>query len=165
MTPGKIHGPPLFPLLIRQAAVMCIALLAVQCTSVPPEQRLRTTIATGIEAAERKDHGELAGLVAEEYADSHGRDRRELLNLVRGYLSQMGPLHIFSVEKSLRITSPGRAEVTLLVAVASIPMESIADLRQSTADLGRVELTFTEEGGAWKLLAVRWSQAELTDFL
>jgi hypothetical protein len=144
---------------------MCIALLAVQCTSVPPEQRLRTTIATGIEAAERTDHGGLAGLVAEEYADSQGRDRRELLNLVRGYLSQMGPLHIFSVEKSLRITSPGRAEVTLLVGVASVPMENIADLRQSTADLGRVELTFTEEAGAWKLLAVRWSQAELTDFL
>jgi hypothetical protein len=144
---------------------MCIVLLAVHCTSFPPEQRLRTTIANGIDAAERKDHGELAELVSVEYTDPQGRHRRELLNLVRGYLSQMGPLYIFSVEKSLRITSPGRAEVTLLVAVASVPMESIADLRQSTADLGRVELTFKEEGGAWKLLAVRWSQAELTDFL
>jgi len=165
VTPGRIHGPPMFPLLIRQAAAMCIALLAVQCTSVPPEQRLRATIATGIEAAEQKDHGELAGLVSEEYTDPQGRDRRALLNRVRGYLSQMGPIHIFSVEKSLRITSPGRAEVTLLVAVASVPMENLADLRQSTADLGRVELIFAEEGGGWKLLEVRWSQADLTDFL
>ena len=144
---------------------MCMALLAINCTSVSPEQRLRATIATGIEAGEQKDHGTLAELVSAEYADPRGRERRELLNLVRGYLSQLGPIHIFTVEKSLVITSPGRAEVTLLVAVASVPMESIADLRQSTADLGRVDLTFVEEGGEWKLLAVQWSQADLTDFL
>jgi len=144
---------------------MCMVLFAVHCNSVPPEQRLRATIATGIEAAEQKDHDELAGLVSATYSDPRGRDRRELLRLVRGYLSQMGPLHIFSVEKSLVITSAGRGEVTLLVAVASVPMESLADLRQTTADLGRVELGFVEEGGDWKLLEVQWSQADLTDFL
>ena len=54
--------------------------------------------------------------------------------------------------------------MTLLVAVASVPMESLADLRESTADLGRVELTFAEEDGDWKLLGASWSQADLTDF-
>jgi hypothetical protein len=125
---------------------------------------VRATIATGIEAAEEKDQGELADLVSAEYSDARGRDRQALLNLVRGYLSQMGPLHIFTIEKSLAITSPGRAEVTLLVAVASVPMESLADLRESTADLGRVELTLAEEGGDWKLIGVGWSRAEVTDF-
>jgi hypothetical protein len=144
---------------------MCIVLLAVQCTSVPPEQRLRASIATGIEAAERKDHDALAGLVSADYSDPRGRDRPELLRLVRGYLSQLGPIHIFSVEKSLVISSPRRGEVTLLVAVASVPMESLADLRQSTADLGRVDLTFVDDGGDWRLLEARWSQADLTDFL
>jgi len=137
---GEFRRPSVVLLLIRHAAAICIALLAVHCSSVPPEQRLRATIATGIDAAEQEDHGELANLVSAEYADSRGRDRRELLNLVRGYLSQMGPLHIFTVEKSLTIPSSGRAEVTLLVAAASVPMESLADLRESTADLGRVEL-------------------------
>ena len=162
---GGIHVPPLLPLLIRLVAAMCMALLAVRCVSVPPEQRLRVTIATGIEAAERTDHEELAGLVSKTYADARGRDRRGLLNLVRGYLSQLGPLHIFSVEESLVITSPGRAQVTLLVAVASVPMESLADLRQTTADLGRVELTMVEEGGDWKLVEASWRQADLADFL
>ena len=161
---GEIRRPSVMFLLIRQAAAICIILLAVHCNSVPPEQRLRSAIATGIESAEQEDHRELAKLVSAEYADSRGRDRQALLNLVRGYLSQLGPLHIFTVEKSLVITSPGRAEVTLLVAVASVPMESLADLRESTADLGRVELTFAEEDGDWKLLGASWSQADLTDF-
>ena len=161
---GEFRRPLVFPLLIRQAAAICIALLAIHCSSVPPEQRLRATIATGIEAAEQKDHGELAELVSAGYVDRSGRDRRGLLNLIRGYLTQMGPLHIFSVEKSLAITSPGRAEVTLLVAVASVPMASIADLRESTADLARVELTFVEEVGDWRLLGARCDQADLTDF-
>ena len=165
MTRGDFHGPPLFPFFIRRAAAVCMALLAVHCVSVPPEQRLRATISAGVEAAEEKDHAALAELVSNEYADDRGRDRRDLLNLVRGYLSQLGPLHIFLVEKQLSIASPGDAEVTLLVAVASVPMESLADLRDTTADLGRVELAFVEEGGEWKLVEARWSPAELTDFL
>ena len=126
---------------------------------------MRASIATGIEAAERQDHASLARFVSEDYTDDRGRDRRQLLSLVRGYLSQMGPLHIFYVEKSLVIVSPGQAEVTLLVALASIPLESIADLGKASADLGRVELVFADEGGEWKLLEVRWNQADLTDFL
>lgn len=142
-----------------------MALLIVCCTSVSPEQRLRATIEGGIEAVEQKDHGSLSELVSSNYADSRGRDRRALLDLVRGYLAQAGPLYVFTVEKSLVVTSPGRAEVTLLVAAASVPMESLADLRRSTsADLGRVELTFVEERGDWKLLEAGWSQADLSDF-
>ena len=98
--------PSLFPLFIRQAAVICIVLLMVHCTSVSPEERLRATIATGIEAAERGDHAGLADFVSEEYSDDRGRDRRELLNLVRGYRIQLGPLHIFYVERSLIVASP-----------------------------------------------------------
>jgi len=135
------------------------------CTSVSPEERLRATIATGIEAAERGDNAGLAEFVSEQYTDDRGRDRRELLNLVRGYRIQLGPLHIFYIERSLIIASPGRAEVTLLVALASIPVESIADLGNSSADLGRVELAFVEEGGDWRLVEARWRQADLTDFL
>lgn len=145
--------------------MICIVLLMVHCSSVSPEQRLRATIATGIEAAENKDHAALADFVSADYTDDRGRDRRELLNLARGYLFQMGPLHIFSVERSLIIASPGRAEVTLLVAVASVPIERIADIGKSTADLGRVEMVFVEEGGDWKLVEVGWRQADLTDFL
>ena len=175
MTPGEVairdhaRGDPrqyiVIPLFIRRASLVCIVLLTLACTSVSPEQRLRAAIGNGIEAAERKDHGALAEFVSASYADDRGRDRRELLALVRGYLSQLGPLHIFSVEKSLEIPSPKRAKVTLLVAVASVPVESIADLRRSTADLGRVELVFVEEGGEWKLTEARWSPADLSDFL
>jgi hypothetical protein len=141
-------------------------LLTVCCTSVSPEQRLRATIERGIEAVEQGDHGSLSDLVSSDYADSRGRDRRALLDLVRGYRVHAGPLYVFTVEKSLVLTAPGRAVVTLLVAAASVPMESLADLRRSTsADLGRVELTFVEERGDWKLLDADWRQADLSDFL
>jgi hypothetical protein len=145
--------------------VICIALFAIKCTSVSPEQRLRAAIESGIEAAEKEDHAAIAGFVSDDYADHRGRDRRALLGLVRGYLSQMGPLHIFSVERSLVMASPGRAEVTLLVAVASVPIETIADLGNATADLGRVELVFADEGGGWRLVEARWNPADLSDFL
>ena len=155
----------------RGAAVLASVVLAAVtaltspgCCGEPPEARLRRAIEDGRVAAMAKSFDRLGRLVSECYSDSDGRDRADLLGLVRGYLTHLDPAHLFYKEQSLRLTAPGRAEVTLLVALASVPLESIADLERISADLGRVELEFEEESGDWKLVRARWSSVSLTDW-
>lgn len=150
---------------VRAVLAGAVVLLLVACGGEPPEARLRRTIEDARVAAMAQRHQDLGRLVSERYSDSEGRDRAEVLALARGYLSHLDPVYLFFQERSLRVKAPGRAEVTLLVAVASVPVESLADLERITADLGRVELGFEEEDGDFKLVRARWSPASLTDWL
>ena len=84
---------------------------------------------------------------------------------LRDKLLQLDSVYILTRERSLVITGPGQAEVTLLVAVTSLPADSFPDLGGMTADLARVEMKFQEEDGEWKLIRADWSPADLTDFL
>ena len=63
------------------ARSLCLLLvctvLAVACHARPePEEALRQTIAQATEAAEKRDVGALSGLLAADYRDGQGRDRR-----------------------------------------------------------------------------------------
>jgi hypothetical protein len=144
-------------------AFLVISLLA--CGVPSPEVRLREVIDAGQRAAENGDLGELGELVSDRYADDAGRDRDELLRFVRAYLFQLGPVHTIKREKSLVLTSPGHAEVRLVVAVASFPVESVVDVDAASADLLRLDLEFVEEDGDWRLIRGDWSSAEPADLL
>ncbi len=67
-------------------------------------------------------------------------------------------------EKSLAVTAPARGEVTLVVAIASVPIESVVDLNAASADILRIDLQFADEGGDWKLIRADWTSAEPDDF-
>jgi len=146
------------------AVLVAVALPAVSCGE-PPEVRLRRVLEQGEKAAEQKDHARLAELVSDDYTDEQGYDRRGLLGFARAYFLQLDSVYILTRERSLVITGPGQAEVTLLVAVTSVPVDSFPDLGGMTADLARVEMRFQEEDGEWKLISADWSPADLTDFL
>ena len=135
------------------------------CGSEPPEVRLRRTIEAGRDVATSGDPRGLGRLVSDRYTDDEGRDRAELLRVVQGYLSYLDPVHVIYKEEKLRVTGRGRAEVTLLVAVASVPVAGLGDLQRISAETARVELVFEDERGDWKLVRARWSPASLSDWL
>jgi hypothetical protein len=135
------------------------------CASESPEDRLRAALQYGEAAVETKDWSALDDLVSKRYADAAGRDQAQLVDLVRAYLFRLGPVHVLSQTKSLELVAPDRAEVTMLVAVASVPFETLADLERVSADVGLVEMIFVDEDGDWKLLRAEWSPATLDNVL
>ncbi|HXV78126.1 MAG TPA: hypothetical protein VD788_17580 [Candidatus Polarisedimenticolaceae bacterium] len=72
---------------------------------------------------------------------------------------------MLSAEKRLDVTEPGRAGVTLIVALTSMPIDDPTRLDQAAAEVGRVELWFEEEGGEWRLVRAGWSPAGLADLI
>ena len=150
----------------RLPRIVALGLLLMgSCAPDAPQVEIRELIERGERAAEQRRVGELADLVAPTYADAEGRDRAALVGLVRGYLAHGGSIHLLTRIESLRVTAPERAEVTLLLAAAALPISGVLDLDAVSADLLRVELELERARGDWRLTRAAWAPATVADFL
>jgi hypothetical protein len=135
------------------------------CSSPSPEERIRARIAEAEEAAEAGDLRALRDLVAPDYSDAEGRDKRAIDGLVAFYLTRNRSLHVLADVRSIRLVARDEAEVELLVAVAASPISGPGALANLDADLLRIDLDLRAAGGAdWKVTSAGWRRAELSDF-
>ena len=152
--------------LLRVMALCGLLLVACGEKSDSPEQQLRALFQQATVAAEARDIGELRTLVAEEYSDDQGRDKRRIEGLLRLYLLGHQNIHVFTQVKSLDFPEPFRAQAVVLVATAAKPIGDTAELRRLRADLHRFEMELVRPGrGDWKVTRVAWRRANLVDFL
>lgn len=138
------------------------------CSDPPstPEQQIRDAIRLGEQAAEARDVGGLAELVAAGYQDAHGYDRRALLRLAQAYLMGHQSIHLLVRPQSIDLPSPERANVEVLVAMTGAPVDSVDELINMRADVLRFEISFEKTGtNQWQAARADWRRAELDDFL
>jgi hypothetical protein len=145
------------------AAGVALVASCLACGAPSAEDRLRRMIEAGRQAVEDKDFDTLGGLVSETYSDSGGRDRRALLGGLRALALERGQVHTLVREEALSIPAPGRGEASFVVAVASTPIESPARFDTASANFLRVDLTFADEDGTWRLTGSAWRWAEPSD--
>jgi hypothetical protein len=147
--------------------VVCLIVLLAGCRSrVTPEQQVRALIARAADAAEDKDVGTLAGLVSERFAGPEGADRASVLQMVRLELLRYPEIHVLVRVPAVELPQVGRARVTMLAALASLPLKSPADLARASADLYRFELELAEESkGQWRVTSATWAPVRPDDFL
>ncbi|MDH3280319.1 MAG: hypothetical protein OEQ18_04220 [Gammaproteobacteria bacterium] len=154
-------------LLELTVAVGLWMLVAWGCSGPPstPEQQVKDTLRFGEEAAERRDIGALAELVADGYQDDNGYDRRALLQLAQAYLMGHHSIHLLLREQSIELVTPQRAEVAVLVAMAGEPLESADQLINVRADLFKFEIVFVRTGNEqWQVASAGWHRAGVDDF-
>jgi hypothetical protein len=131
-----------------------------------PEERIRALIRQGAEAAEARDLDALMELVAQDYGDDRGNDRRLLRALIGHLFRESRSIHVFYRVGSIEFPQEALAEIRLLVAVAGRPIDGGADLMRVEADLLRMELTATRAGSHdWRVTKASWTSAEPGDFL
>jgi hypothetical protein len=148
----------------RRAPFLLLALLA--CRRTTPEEQVRRTLAKAETAVEEKDLRTLARLVSARYADKEQNDRNAVLGLLRLQVVTRPALHVLLRVGEIGFPAPGSARVSLVAALASLPLASTADLARARADLYRFELTLAEEArGEWKVVSAAWGPARLEDFL
>lgn len=147
-------------------AVLAALSLGVACSRPSsPEAEVRATLARAEQAAAAKDLAALRDLVAEQYRDRDGRDRRAVEQLLRVYFLRHGSIHLLTRVQSVTFPAPTRAEVVVLVAMAGTPIASGADLTGLAADLHRFELTLAREGNTWRAVRAEWRRAEPGELL
>ncbi len=148
--------------------VVWIALIVLSATACrsgedSPGAKLLATIERAEAFAEAKDLGGLKDLISDAYRDDAGQDKRAILGLLFVQFRRHESIHLLTRIDRLDI-QPAQAAVTVFTAMAGRPIPSASALPALRADLYRFDLTFAEEGGAWRVASSAWRPARLDDF-
>jgi hypothetical protein len=148
-------------------AVFAIAAALAGCKDhSTPEEQVRATIARAEQAVEDKDLRSLAALVSDQFADGSEADKTAVLRIVQLQFLRHPSIHLLVRVPAVTFAGPGRAEATALVAMASLPIASPAELSRVSANLYRFDLVFVEEGKRrWRLRSATWAAVRPADFL
>lgn len=140
-----------------------VAMLAVAgCRGEPdsPEAQVRAVIARAAAATEKKDIGALRDMVSDRYSDPHGQDKRAVEALLRLHFLRNESVHLYTRVQSVTVPQPDRAQASVLVAMAGVPISSEVELPALRADLHRFDLDFALEDDSWRVQRAAWSRAE-----
>lgn len=149
-------------LTIRPLALLAMLLVG-GCGGEPesPEAQVRAVIARAVAAAEAKDVGTLRAMVSDRYSDANGQDKRAIEAMLRLHFLRNESVHLYTRVQSVTVPQPDRAEASVLVAMAGVPITSEVELPALRADLHRFDIEFMREGDRWRVQRAAWSRAEL----
>jgi len=138
-------------------AATVAAVLAAGCGSTDPEVEIRAVLAAAEGAAESRDAGFFADLVAESYRDSHGNDRDQLVRTVRGLF--LANQRIEVVSRVDEIVLEGADAARAVLHAGMLGQRSGAELLAGVdADLYRFELELVNDG-EWQVIGAKWNRA------
>lgn len=130
-----------------------------------PEAEIRTWVAQAQAAAEQRDIGALRNLIADDYVDKAGNDRKAIENLLRLQIVRKQSIHLFTRVRAIEFPGPNRATVSVAAAMAARPVARADELVGLNADLYRFDLNLERKGGEWRVQGAVWEPARLDDFL
>ena len=149
--------------------LICLLLIVAlsACSSEPdsPEAQIRALIEKAETAAEERDPAALDELLAEDYTDNEGHDRRSIKALIRVYLFRNQSIHLLTRIQEIQIPEPDRALVVMLVAMAGNPIAAAEELLPLRADMHRIELELRKEDDEWLVVWAHRKRAGPGDFL
>ncbi len=145
--------------------VVALALGACSRPADSPEAEVRALVARAQAAAEARNVRDLRALIADEYVDAHGHDRKAVENLIRLHVLRNQSVHLLTRIRDIAFPEPDRATVSVAAAMAGRPVTHADDLVGLTADLYRFDLDLVREGGGeWRVSSAAWAPARLEDF-
>ncbi|MBK8507459.1 MAG: hypothetical protein V9G63_12830 [Candidatus Competibacter sp.] len=145
---------------------LTVALALVGCSRPSsPETEIRDMIAKAVAAAEERNVRDLRGMIADDYADRRGLDRKSLENLLRLQVLRQQSLHLFARVRRIEFPEPDRALASVAAAMAGRPVHDAGALVNLNADLYRFELELVRYGrDDWRVRQADWEPARLDDF-
>ncbi len=143
----------------RHVGIAFAAALVVGCGgTADPTQQVRELLSGAEHAAEQRDGGYFANLLAESYRDDHGNDRDEMLRLIRGYFLTHTKVELVSHIDSVELEGTDAARAVLHAGVLGRRAgESL--LGGLEGELYRVELELVEDDGTWHVIGASWRRA------
>lgn len=146
-------------------AASLLLLAAVAACSRPaasPEDQIRAVLARAESAVEERDTGALGVLIADDYRDGEGRDKRTLLQYAGYQLLREGSLHLSTRLVSVEF-SQGRIANAVVIAAMARTRIDLSSLPDFDADLYRFALVFERNQGQWQVARAEWRPATVED--
>lgn len=129
-------------------------MLACSKPAVGPEQQIRDWVAAGVDAAQRKDRGDIVDMISPAYNDRRGQGREDIDKLLRLYFFRTEKVALLEKIEEIRISADTAAEVLLTVGMAG----SSDNLLGFRADAYKFALELEFDGDDWLLISARWGQ-------
>jgi hypothetical protein len=151
----------------RAAGAVAVAIVITSCPRAPdtPEAPVREVLARAEAAAEAKDAAVLKALIADDYRDGLGQDKRALVGLLVYTFMRHDAIHLLTRVGSITFPQPPRAEVVAFVAMAGQQIPDVGLLAGLRADLYRFDFALIDLGGGnWKVTRAGWHPATVDDF-
>ncbi len=146
----------------KRSTGLVLVLLMTGCAP-SAEELVRDVLREAELAVEEGRAEDLSRLVSAGYHDADSRTGDELVRLATDYVARRRPVYLLVNERRLGRTEAG-IEAELLVAAASVPLESLLDASRASADVGIVKLRFAEDSpGAWRIVWADWRPASAAD--
>ena len=146
-------------------AVLVLAIAACSPPASSPETEIRQFIARAQVAGEERNLRDLRGLIADDYSDDQGRDRKAVEGLIRLHVLRHQSIHLFTRIRDIALTGPDHAKVSVAAALAGRPVASADQLIGLNADLYRFDFALIRRGqDDWQVLHAAWERAKLDDF-
>ena len=141
--------------LTRLAAVAVAAAALCACGDVPPpEEALRSWVATAETAAEDRDHGALLELVSPDYVDARGNDRESIGRMLRYWFLRQKRIALLVNIDEVEVMQDSAAQLALTVGMAATNSRALG----FSADAYRFELDLAQRDGDWQLIGARWGE-------
>jgi hypothetical protein len=148
------------------SAPLVAALLSAGCGADSPADQVRRRIDDAEQAARARDVGALGAMVSEQYGDTSGYGKREVLALARYQFQQHRSVSTLKQIRAIRTVDSSTVEAEVLVAVADVALRDLRDLDSVSADLLLLRLRIVREtGGDWRVIEADWKEASPADFL
>jgi len=135
------------------ASVAACVLIGACGDDQSPETQVRTVIERGEAAAEARDLSGLMALVADDYQDDSGRDRRELRQYVHGYLIANQSIRLLT--RVDRIEFPYRDMARVDLTLGSVGREAAGNSFDLAADVQQLSIELQLDDGVWKVTRAR----------
>lgn len=133
------------------------------CSDSPetPEAAIREMISRAEAGAEAGDIEPFEDAMDAEFQGEGGRDRGEVLNLLRLYMLRHQALHAIVRVEEIDVYSADDATATVLVATARRPIDSPEALSGYRTGVHRVELSLELIDGMWQVYRAQWERASV----
>lgn len=126
------------------------------CAGVDPGEELRAVMAAAETAAEERDTGHFRRLVSDDYVDTRGRRKQDLIDYLRLYFVANADIEVLSRVQSVELFGDDAAEITLQSALLGRGQgRSALDV---DGDLYRIDLELVREGGDWRIIGADWER-------
>lgn len=143
-----------------------LLLMLAGCGGEPddPATQVRAWVAKAEAAIEARSVIDSSELIADAYRDDKNHEKRSIVRILLGYFHRHKQIHLLTRVLEPVISHQGdRAEVTVFVAMAGVPVESAQALFSVRADFHRFDLALVKQGDDWLLVSSRWQRATLDD--
>lgn len=135
------------------ALVLAASLATTACSGrQTPEQQVRAVVAAAEDAAERRDHADLMGLVSPAFRGARGEDAAEVSRWLRGYLVTHPSIEVVTRIHAIEFPYEDLARVRLTIGTLGSDLRSL----DVSADAQDVELELQREGGDWRITRAAW---------